>query len=186
MQDLPAQGGIHSGGINQVTTEELQEQSKAASRTLNNLYADRDAEIRRRYQKIRQQVEAEYEERIDAAKAAHREAQAAVDAAKVAAAQTQTQLPVGTRVAQWNWHTSIGGHRRGQAFIVGHGVIEVWTRESLRSAGIPSYNIPDPGTLVVRHLKNNGRPSTKFTRLNHAWLPNGWYLEGVNPNEMES
>lgn len=105
-----------------------------------------------------------------------REAQAALDAQRVELAAANTGWhPVGTKLVEWS--TSSYGRERGKTYTTGrHGVVEVWTRDS-RVAENVRYALPSPGDVVVRLMKADGEPSTKFEKLGNTvrrtWLPEG-------------
>lgn len=118
----------------------------------------------------------EYRERREAARDAEIAAQKAVDAEAIEAAKVRTDglHPVGTKLYEWN-QTRWGGSTWKRTGLVG--VVEIYTRECLGKKRRWTAE-PEPGDLIIRHLKKNGEPGLKYEGLDRH---SGWYPEGQEP-----
>ncbi len=133
------------------------------SRALVEITQQRDAALAL----ARQTVERDFRDRRDAAGRARNEAKRVLDAELIAAAETNPLI--GCKVmkpARPGSYSYSGSPER-------HGIVEIWVN------GAPSrktYN-PDPGDLVVRLLKKDGKPAADYERFCRDELPHGWKLE---------
>jgi hypothetical protein len=93
-------------------------------------------------------------------------------------ANVKLPYPVGTVLLEWKFYSSwsdelqLSGKR---------GVIEVITAESQHPGNISAYSRASIGTVVVRYLKADGKPSRNYS----AWsaMSRPWSPEGVDLNK---
>ena len=132
-------------------------------------------------------MEERYGQQITATANAVGLARAALDAARVEAAQSKAdELPQGTLV-EWNnqpitkWSRHYKFSRTGR-----RGKIEIVTGESQFAANLHGYSCPKLGDVIVRVLKKDGTASSKFVRwpCNVNWGPQ-WQSEDWMPSEQE-
>lgn len=137
---------------------------------------------------IADQVHEEFGERIDAASRARDEANAALDAARVAHATMDTGwLPVDTVVEEWKQYrygwARQDGRRRDKTGR--HGIVRVWDAGSRYPGNAGRWSLPSPGEVYVRLLRKDGTESAKFERIVGWNGHDDWYAEGVDPNEQQ-
>lgn len=98
------------------------------------------------------------------------------EAERVAMTGEHLQYPVGTKLFEWK--TERWGRVMRKTGKVG--VTEIFTRESVVAGNVPSYRVPAIGKEIIRLLKKDGTPSSKFDLLTEY---SRFYPEGVDPNE---
>lgn len=166
--------------------EELQAQYTELTRVASriNLAADefrRDLEREAR-DRITKDVEERYGEAVRSANIRVYEARKALDAAKEV--QAKTCLTDERIYVEWTtsgryWDRTPRPGRRGK--------LEIFTRESAVPGNLATYSQPCPGDIVMRVLKKDGTPSSRFER--NGWNPDSsrrtWYPEGEKPSQQE-
>ena len=156
---------------------------RAALKKVSDLRDARDADSRTRLLQATQEIEAivsaAHDADLTAANTEMETARRAWEDAKIAEAMATETYRVGLPMVKWATLRFINPPWKLTGLT---GVIEVWTHDSARPGNRAS--VPDPGTRVVRILKRDGTPSTRFEPWN--WFseapPYGWYPEGVDPN----
>lgn len=151
--------------------------------------ADLEVEVRARLSEAEKQIRADMHDTFEAAKSAlaaatdRRDAEQAVLDAK-AAVEASTDDRIGRIYVEWKPKYQFS---RELALSGNRGVCEVFTAEMRETSAHPSRH-PEPGRLIVRHLKKNGERAKTFEVFNADWSdrskhkpPWGWYLEGENP-----
>jgi hypothetical protein len=132
------------------------------------------------HDKINEQLQEKYGKRLEAAATKAQEARIAYEDARVNAAATQAEIPLGTKMARWEhvrdpnkYHEWIWQPTKQR------GVVEVFTRESEHNAG-RRWSTPDIGEVVIRVLRKNGTPSKEVVRFHgygaqrsHEWVREG-------------
>lgn len=175
---------------------EAEKRFEGAKSNLNDIWKiveDQHKAIKDKYQKIiREECEVVSNFYADAIKDANsyvREAEEVLNAERLAAANTKTVggVPVGGRVFEWEYNRwSERWTRKDYG-----GVIEVWSKESIKPGNLADYSIPSVGSIVIRYLNKIGVISKKFKSCNsgrsqnNEELPYGWFPEGVDPNEKK-
>lgn len=105
-------------------------------------------------------------------------AEQARDAAAIELAESDPNaLAAGTTVFRW----TRGYYKAAWKLEGGKGVVEIWTKDSVRSENM-RHHLPNAGARVVRPIKKDGTPSKNIERFGghgDKWLP-----AGVNPNEV--
>lgn len=144
----------------------------------------RTADLRRQLDAVKAEVAAsvadQYDGPIAAAAVDVIDAKAALDAARIAEANADTGwYPVGTPVVEWRPPRHYEATRAYSK--LGRGVVEVWGEKSLHPANMAEFRLPRPGAVVVRQLKRDGTPSTRWVALT-SYTKSVWLREGVDKN----
>lgn len=141
-----------------MTVEQLEQNHAAAEAVVKEL----EREIRQEIAAATKAINEKWAERLNAANAARYEARKAADEALMAKG---AEHPLhGKRVSKIERkYTGNGWHRKGEDVEV-FGIVEVFTPQTERPAN-QSYGLPSYGTPIVRLLKKNGAPGSKFERL---------------------
>ncbi|MGH6741354.1 MAG: hypothetical protein ACREDY_20420 [Bradyrhizobium sp.] len=121
-------------------------------------------------------LNAEFAAPLAAAVAIEHAAMAALDAAKVAAAQIANAEMYRGVLVEWrranqyrvSWRLS---GRRGR--------YDIWATESARPVN-KTWGLPETGDKYIRLIKANGDPSLKFAMI-HSWGSAKWLPEGETP-----
>ena len=122
----------------------------------------------------------EFDEQLNAATIAVRDAKKALEDAKVAAAPSHAKYPIGTVLLEWARHTERFSSKQFPLQLTGvRGVLEVFTAESAWPEN-QRWSRPGIGDVVVRPLKKDGKPAAKCLVLGE-WRTGVWLPEGEQP-----
>lgn len=119
--------------------------------------------------KIDNEVRDEYIDRIEAAEAKSKEAQALVDELTLQNNKNEW-LPEGTIVEQWEtgrWSNTTKLKRKG--------VVALYNHQELK---LPTYGGLNVGDIIVIHLKKDGTHGKLFDRIQKQWNDEGFYTKG--------
>lgn len=179
--------------------EELRRVMDATSSVVRKLTDERDRQKRDRLaveeKRIVANLEAEYGASFSEAATVARDANLAYYAALEEHAKSGAgcSVPPGTKMIEWGqtqqrWAAATGPRKPTGLT----GVVEVVTRAALHGARA-SYSHAEVGEFIIRHLKKDGTPGTRYDRFSRPWTakygevvnveaPHGWYPDGVDPN----
>lgn len=160
--------------------EKAEEAAERKYRKLRDKRSDaRDKKLRAAEEVIDAELEAEYGEQIEDLRQAYWDAQQALMAAREEQAASKSPYPVGKKLVRWK-RVEHGWNDHSWK-IVGYGVVEICTRETVHPENI-RYGRAQPGDIIVRHLTRAGEPGIQYTKLETNWrekcLP-----EGRDPNK---
>lgn len=133
-------------------------------------------------QRIEEELNLIYCDKIKAAREAYKAAQAAVTAEqdRLARAPENPPHPIGTKMVQWkrpkSWHMQL--QKTGKL-----GVFECINKDSKHPSNLRYYSRARIGSFVVRILKKDGGPGLMYDMYRSYC---GWYPEGVDPNREDT
>lgn len=158
--------------------------ARASLESVRKEISDEDYRMMRAFkEQVAKELASRFGDKFKAAQEAYASAVRAelLERDRIARSGENAKYPVGSKFRQWRterWQNA----KKPTGLI---GIMEIITTDSLHPGNV-SYRA-NVGDAVIRHLKKDGTPSTRYDRMSYSdnALPWDWLPDVVDPNKVE-